>query len=239
VTWQLHHVERGHEDGCAALAATIVDMIVTAPEPLQPFGRELSFDWDVQVLAPMRKGPMGTYALNVHLQRLRVRLLGNPDPDPTEENKPPRPLVGDRVIWTKNDYELDLYNGTQAIVLGFAKGGAMELFTEDGREVTIPAAKRIHAEVSYAMTIHKSQGSEWPFVLLVASSAHWHMHDRNLLYTGASRASESLMILGDRPGLAHFAAERKSEARQTFGAFLMHGWEPAMRLPQAVVEALE
>jgi len=234
VAWQLHRTERGHEDGTAAMAAVIVDMVVTAPEPLQPFGRSLDLDWDVQVLAPMRKGPLGTYALNVHLQKLRQRLLGNPPPEATEPNKPPRPLAGDRVIWTKNDYELKLFNGTQAIVLGFPKG-AMQLFTEDGEEVIVPAAKRNRVEVAYAMTIHKSQGSEWPFVLLVASSAHWIMHDRNLLYTGASRAAESLMILGDSQGLAHFAQERKSENRQTFGAFLVHGWEPKGLGPQGVV----
>lgn len=234
VVWQIHKTERGDEEGAAALAAVIVDMVVTAPSPLQPFNRALDFDWDVQVLAPMRKGPLGTYRLNVHLQRLRQRLLGNPAPEPTEENKPPKPLAGDRVIWTKNDYELDLFNGTQAIVLGFPKGG-MQLFTEDGREVIVPSSKRSNVEVAYAMTIHKSQGSEWPFVVLVASSAHWIMHDRNLLYTGASRAAESLMILGDATGLAHFAHERKSETRQTFGAFLVHGWVPRGTGTQAAV----
>jgi len=234
VVWQIHKTERGDEEGTAAIAATIADMVVTAPEPLQPFGRKLDLDWDVQVLAPMRKGPLGTYRLNVHLQRLRQKLLGNPPPEPTEENKPPKPLAGDRVIWTKNDYELDLFNGTQAIVLGFPKGG-MQLFTEDGREVIVPSSKRSNVEVAYAMTIHKSQGSEWPFVLLVASSSHWIMHDRNLLYTGASRSAESLMILGDATGLAHFAHERKSETRQTFGAFLVHGWIPRGRDPLSAV----
>ena len=121
-------------------------------------------------------------------------MLGNPEPPPTEENKPPKPLLGDRVIWTKNDYELNLFNGTQAIVVDFPKGGTL-LFTEDGREVVVPGDKNVHVEVAYAMTIHKSQGSEWPFVLLVAGSAHWNMHDRNLLYTGASRAAESLMMI--------------------------------------------
>lgn len=242
VVWQIHNLERGHEDGCAALAAMIVDMIVSAPEPLQPFGRKLELEFDVQVLAPMRKGALGTYKLNVHLQKLRQRMLGNDEPEPTEENKPPKPLVGDRVIWTKNDYELNLFNGTQAIIVEFSKAGWL-LFTEDGREVLVPNEKKIHVEVAYAMTIHKSQGSEWPFVLLVAGSAHWNMHDRNLLYTGASRAAESLMILGDRQGLAHFAQERKSETRQTLGAFLVHGWEPRARAekatPQAVVHELD
>tara|TARA_R110000822_G_scaffold120633_3_gene254137 strand:- start:691 stop:2922 length:2232 start_codon:yes stop_codon:yes gene_type:complete len=206
--------------------ATMVEALVTAPEPLEPFGRPLDFAWDVQVLAPMRKGPLGTWALNVQLQKLRQRLLGNAPPESTPEGKAPKPLVGDRVIWTRNDYELDLFNGTQAMVLELMKGGAMKIFTEDGREVVIPTGKRINVEVAYAMTIHKSQGSEWPLVILVTSSAHWIMHDRNLLYTGASRASESLTIIGDKAGLRHFAAEQKSKHRQTFGGFFVHGWRP-------------
>ena len=224
--WGIQKTERGNEQGTAAIAATLVESLVTSPEPLEPFGRELDLAWDVQVLAPMRKGPLGTYALNVHLQKLRQRLLGNPPPPKTEDGKAPRPLVGDRVIWTKNDYDLDLFNGTQAIVTALPKGGALHLFTEDGREVEIPAGKRGNVDVAYAMTIHKAQGSEWPFVVLVGSSAHWIMHDRNLLYTGASRAAEALTIVGDLNGLRHFAAEQKSAARQTFGGFLVHGWTP-------------
>ena len=109
----------------------------------------------------------------------------------------------------------------------------MELFTEDGREVTIPPAKRTNVDVAWAMTIHKAQGSEWPMVVLVASSAHWIMHDRNLLYTGASRASESLTILGDKSGVSTFAKRMKSAERRTFGAFMVHGWRLGSGQPTA------
>jgi exodeoxyribonuclease V alpha subunit len=231
--WGIERTEKGHEKGSAAMLATLVEAVVTSPEPLEPFGRPLDFAWDVQVLAPMKKGPLGVWALNVHLQKLRQRLLGNPPPEATPEGKSPKPMVGDRVIWTRNDYELDLFNGTQGIVLGFKKGGAMEMLTEDGRDVTVPATKRLYVEVAYAMTIHKSQGSEWPLVVLVVSSSHWIVHDRNLLYTGASRAAESLTIVGDKHGIAHFAAERRSAQRQTLGGFLVHGWAP-MQHPQQV-----
>lgn len=224
--WGIYSTEKGSESGTAAFISSIVESLVTAPEPLEPFRRYLDPAWDIQVLAPMRKGPIGTYALNVHLQRLRQRMLGNPAPDATPDGKTPKPLVGDRIIWIRNDYELDLLNGTQAIVLAFPKGGSMLIHTEDGREVMIPAAKRALVEVAYAMTIHKSQGSEWPCVILVCSSSHWIMHDRNLLYTGASRAAESLTIVGDIAGVKHFAATRKSARRQTFGGFAVHGWEP-------------
>lgn len=225
-SWGIEHMARGHEEGAPAIVARIVESVATAPEALEPFGRKLDLAWDIQVLSPMKKGPLGTYALNAHLQRLRQRLLGNPVPEPIGKDERPQPLAGDRVIWTKNDYELELFNGTQGVVMHIKKGKSMLLILEDGREVEIPWEKKQHIEVAYAMTIHKSQGSEWPFVVLVGSSSHWIMHDRNLLYTGASRAAEALTIVGDQPGLRHFAQERKSAMRQTFGALLVHGWAP-------------
>jgi len=229
-SWGIEWTEKGHEEGAAQYIGELVEFAVTSPAPIQPFDRPLDLAWDIQVLAPQRKGPLGTWALNTHLQRLRQSLLGNPPPAETEAGKPPKPLPGDRVIWTRNDYELDLYNGTQALVAKINKGGSMEIVTEDGREVTIPAAKRLNIEVAYAMTVHKSQGSEWPMVVLVGSSSHWHMHDRNLLYTGASRASESLTLVGDKTGLRHFAREQKSARRRTFGEFLVNGWDPKLEL---------
>jgi exodeoxyribonuclease V alpha subunit len=226
--WGVQRTEKGHEEGTAAMVAMMIESIVTAPTPLQPFNRHLDPAWDIQVLAPMKKGPLGTWALNVELQKLRQRLLGNAPPETTPDGRSPKPVIGDRVIWTKNDYELDLFNGTQATVVGMLKGGAMNLITDSGREVTIPAAKRINVEVAYAMTIHKAQGSEWPMVVVVASSKHWIMHDRNLLYTGVSRAAEAVTIIGDVQGMSHFAREKKSAARQTFGGFLVHGWQPGL-----------
>lgn len=222
--WGVERTEPGHEAGTPGLIAALVESLVTSPTPLEPFGRVLDFAWDIQVLAPMRKGPCGVWALNVELQRLRQRLLGNPPPEHTPEGRSPKPLMGDRVIWTQNDYELGLMNGTQASVIGLPKGGAMRIRTEDGTEVLVPSGKRKHIDVAYAMTIHKSQGSEWPLVVLVASSKHWIMHDRNLLYTGASRASESLAIVGDQIGMRNFAKAQRSESRQTLGAFAAAGW---------------
>lgn len=223
--WAVQATERGNEEGAAGIAAMLVEAIVTTPAP-EPFGRTLDLAWDVQVLAPMRKGPLGTYALNARLQALRQRLLGNALPPPVEDGKPPKPLVGDRVIWTKNDYALGLTNGTQALVQRIHKSGPMDLLIEDGREVTISAADRTNVEVAWAMTIHKSQGSEWPCVVLAISSTHFIMRDRNLLYTGASRAAESLTILGDLNGIRSFASFRRSARRQTFGSYLVRGWKP-------------
>jgi exodeoxyribonuclease V alpha subunit len=234
--WGVQHVDKGDGHGAAALVSAIVEHVVTAPTPLEPFGRPLDLAWDVQVLAPMKKGELGTYALNAHLQRLRQRLLGNPAPEPIGPDERPRPLIGDRIIWTKNDYTLGIFNGTQGVVVNLRRGKGMDLILEDGREVEIESSKMVNVEVAYAMTIHKSQGSEWPYVIMVASSSHWVMHDRNLLYTGASRASQSLTVIGDAAGIRHFAAERKSALRQTFGSLMVAGWRPKVA-PRVVDDA--
>ena len=98
------------------------------------------------------------------------------------------------------------------------KGGVLYIQTDDGRKVEVPSEKRLLVELAYALTIHKSQGSEWPVVLMVCSSGHYVMHDRALLYTGASRASHALVILGDKRGTSMFATRLKSRNRQTRGA---------------------
>jgi len=224
--WGLQTVTRGNERGAAGLVAGFVEALLTHPSP-EPFGRPLDPAWDIQVLAPMRKGPLGTYALNRELQALRQRMLGNPPPEPSKrDDLPPKPLQGDRVIWTRNDYELRLFNGTQAVVKAVKKGGVLDIITEDGREITISSSQRQNLQVAYAITIHKAQGSEWPCVILAISSTHYIMRDRNLLYTGASRAATSLTIFGDLPGINAFAKSKQSLGRQTFGAFFVQGWEP-------------
>jgi exodeoxyribonuclease V alpha subunit len=230
--WAIQKATKGNDEGTAAIVATMVEALVTGAEPLEPFGRALDFAWDVQVLAPTKKGDLGTWELNRHLQKLRQRLLGHQVPPEVNNGERAKPLVGDRVIWTKNDYTLELFNGTQAIVTDLRKGGVMDLFIEDGREVTIPASKRNLIELAYAITIHKAQGSEWPAVLLVCSSAHWYQRDRNLLYTGASRAAESLTIIGDMAGIRGYAQQQRSAGRQTFGAFFVHGWRPTFHVEQ-------
>ena len=237
--WDFVRTEKGSDTGTASIVAKVVERFTRKGGALAPFGRELDPDWDVQVLSPMRKGPLGIWALNVELQKVRQQQLGQRPPEPTPEGKSPKPLEGDRVLWTVNDYELDLFNGTQAIVVRLHGNGAVDLFTEDGREVQIPAAKRINLEVAYAMTIHKAQGSEWPCVVLVASSAHWIMHDRNLLYTGSSRAAEALTIVGDLEGVSHFAREQRSAARATFGSYLVHGWQPRAALRASVFDVVD
>lgn len=224
-SWRIVDIRRDSSSPAGA-CAMLVEELVSQERPPAPFTSPLDLAWDVQVLAPMKKGPLGTHAINVHIQRLRQRLLGHEPPGETKENEAPKPLPGDKVIWTKNDYDLGLFNGTQGIVTAIKKDGTMHLFTDDGNEVEIPPGKRKSVEVAYALTIHKAQGSEWPLVVAAISSSHHVMRDRNLLYTCVSRASEAVVLFGDADGIRGFARHRRSTSRQTFGSFLVHGWTP-------------
>ena len=227
--WRFNRTERGHEEGVAGMVADLYESAIISE----------GFDavWGVQVLAPMKGGPCGVNAINAAVQARRQRVLGNPPPPPLSSSSDrPKPVVGDRVIWTKNDYDLGLMNGTQAIVREIRKGGAMLIETEDGEEKLVDAGKRKHVEVAYALTIHKAQGSEWPAVILSISSKHYIMRDRNLLYTGCSRAARQLTIVGDAAGVHAFAGSTQSQDRRTFGALILSGWDgPSSigELPQA------
>lgn len=158
---------------------------------------------DVQVLAPMYRGPAGVDALNA---ALKARL--NPPGD--------RPALrglheGDRVVATRNDAELDVANGDvgevtavdtreRTVAVAFAQGVAEFPFER--------AADLAHA---WCLTVHKAQGAEWPVVVLVLDPGHRRMLWRELVYTGVTRAERGLLIVGE-PGLLAEAATRVGTA---------------------------
>jgi ATP-dependent exoDNAse (exonuclease V) alpha subunit len=182
---------------------------------------------DVQVLTPTHKGPLGTAELNVALQRLlQKKLRGFDVPDEAPGHRPVF-YAGDKVIQTRNDYELGVMNGAVGFVLeATAKGALMVDF--DGAVVEIEpgsdAASRL--QLAYACSVHKVQGSEFPCAIVVAHKSHSFMHHRNLLYTAVTRAQESVILLGDRWGIENCAAKRQVDRRNTFLSFLL---EPEAR----------
>lgn len=177
---------------------------------------------DVQVLTPTHKGPLGTAELNIALQRLlQKKLRGFEVPDLPPGHRPAF-YAGDKVIQTRNDYELGVMNGAVGyIVQTTAKGALMVEF--DGAVVEIEpgsdAASRL--QLAYACSVHKVQGSEFPCAIVVAHKSHSFMHHRNLLYTAVTRAKESVILLGDRWGIENCAAKRQVDRRNTFLSFLL------------------
>jgi exodeoxyribonuclease V alpha subunit len=179
---------------------------------------------DVQVLTPTHKGPLGTAELNVSLQQLLQKRLYGLNVPPVDPNRRPPLYAGDKVIQTKNDYELGVMNGAMGVVLEVRSDGSLSI-DFDVRPVEIDAGSdaigNIH--LAYATSIHKVQGSEFPCAVVIAHKSHSFMHHRNLLYTAVTRAKESVIILGDRWGIDNCANKRQVDRRNTFLSFLLDG----------------
>ncbi|MCC6392622.1 MAG: AAA family ATPase [Bryobacterales bacterium] len=178
---------------------------------------------DVQVLTPTHKGPLGTVELNIELQRLLQKKLFGFDVPDVEPGRRPRFYTGDKVIQTKNDYELGVMNGAMGVVLGAETDGGLTI-NFDGMPVEIGKDSDAvgNLQLAYATSIHKVQGSEFPCAIVIAHKSHSFMHHRNLLYTAVTRAKESVIILGDRWGIDNCAAKRQVDRRNTFLSFLLN-----------------
>jgi len=179
---------------------------------------------DVQVLTPTHKGPLGTVDLNITLQRLiQKKLFGVETPD-VELGRRPEFLPGDKVIQTKNDYDLGVMNGALGFVIDNDPKRGLSVDFE-GHVVEIPrdSAKEYNLQLAYATSIHKMQGSEFPCAIVITHKSHSFMHHRNLLYTAVTRAQKSVIILGDHWGIENCAKKQQVDKRNTFLSFLLHG----------------
>ncbi|HET8567287.1 MAG TPA: ATP-dependent RecD-like DNA helicase [Solirubrobacterales bacterium] len=158
---------------------------------------------EVQVLAPMYRGPVGIDALN---ERLQAEL--NPDGSAALDN---RFRLGDRLIQTRNSHELGLMNGS--IVFLREDDPAEEQIvvdTDDGGSLVIPYGETGTLRLAYAISVHKSQGCEVPVVVGVCHRSHARMLNRPLLYTAITRARTSCVLVGDQAVLA--AAVRRDDS---------------------------
>ena len=188
-------------------------------------GERLGYDLrrDVHVLTPTHKGTLGTLELNIELQRLLQRKLFGFEVPAVEAGHHPRVYPGDKVIQTKNDYDLGVMNGSMGIVLETAPDGTLTI-DFDGRPVKIEGDSDAlgNVQLAYATSIHKVQGSEFPCAVVIVHKSHSFMHHRNLLYTAVTRARDSVVILGDRWGIDNCATKRQVDRRNTFLSFLLH-----------------
>ncbi len=144
---------------------------------------------DVQILTPMHAGLLGTEALN-----LRLQAVLNPTGDAvTRGGRQMR--VGDRVLQVRNDYDNEIFNGDTGRVVS-VNGPRLDV-DFDGRIIGLSGEQLDDLALAYAISIHKSQGSEYPAVLVLLSRAHRVMLRRNLLYTAITRARRFCCVIGD------------------------------------------
>ena len=145
----------------------------------------------VQVLSPMKKGPLGTLELNKALQSWL-----NPHGKVLKEDATGELRIGDRVVQMVNNYDLELYNGDLGVVSG---GSADHLLVRFGdREMAYEAEASRDLSLAYALTVHKSQGSEYPLVIMPLYRPHRLMMSLELLYTGLTRARQMCIWVGSR-----------------------------------------
>jgi exodeoxyribonuclease V alpha subunit len=152
---------------------------------------------DIQVLCPMNRGGLGARSLNIELQNAL-----NPPGEIRIDRFGWTFCPGDKVMQVENDYDKDVYNGDLGIVsrIDMEEGELCVGF--DGREVTYGFGELDELVLAYATTIHKSQGSEYPAVVIPLSTQHYPMLQRNLVYTGVTRGKRLVVLVGQRKALA-------------------------------------
>jgi exodeoxyribonuclease V alpha subunit len=167
---------------------------------------------DVQVLCPMTRGAVGTRNFNQVLQQL----INPPSPDKLEVSRGGMTFrVGDRVIQLKNDYDREVFNGDLGMVAAI-DAIAQELIIQfDGRDVTYDYADLNEITLAWSISIHKSQGSEYPVVLLPIYMTHYVMLSRNLIYTGLTRAKKLAILIGSERAIGMTVQQVNQQQRYT------------------------
>lgn len=181
--WEDADAHTGAENVTRSVVAAILEFAEEVASP-------------VQVLSPMRNGPLGTKALN---EELRARL--NPD---NGQKSWGRFRVGDSVIQNRNNYDLEVFNGDLGVIRAIETGAdGFRIHVEmDGRMVVYDDAKDVNdLDYAWCLTVHKSQGGQFPVVALVATTSHYVMLQRNLLYTGITRAEKHLLFVSSARAL--------------------------------------
>lgn len=187
-------------------AADLIVDIVARRIP-QKFGVPVD---DIQVLSPMHRGAAGTRALN---EKLQTRL------NPLQYNRPEYRSgsrlfrEGDRVLQLRNNYDKEVFNGDVGHIR-LIDLEATEVRVEfEGRQVGYELSDLDELTLAYAITVHKSQGSEYPVVVLPLLTQHYMMLQRNMLYTAITRAQKMVVIVGTRKAVAMSVKNDKIAAR--------------------------
>ncbi len=166
---------------------------------------------DVQVLSPMHRGACGVERLNQLLQEA-LNPAGAETPELVHGARVFR--LGDKVMQNKNNYEKGVFNGDIGYITGLEPGCIRVQFSDE-MEISYESAELGQLQPAYCMTVHKSQGSEYPVVVLPLVPGHHVMLQRNLLYTAVTRARKLVILLGSRAALNTAVANDRTKRRYT------------------------
>ena len=165
---------------------------------------------DVQVLTPMHRSALGGESLNLHLQQV----LNPPAAGKAEvERFGWKFRVGDKVLQTQNNYQKEVFNGDIGRIAAIDEHEREVLVQFEGKEVVYDFGELDELSLAYVLTIHKSQGSEYPAVVIPLHTQHFLMLQRNLLYTGLTRGKKLVALVGSRKAL-QMAVQRQDTAQR-------------------------
>ena len=163
---------------------------------------------DIQVLCPMGRGIVGTKNLNVELQKVL-----NPPTDQSINRFGWSYGVGDKVMQIENNYDKSVYNGDIGIITSISQAESEVVIAYDERLVVYDFGECDEIVLAYATTIHKSQGSEYPAVIIPLMMQHYSMLKRNLIYTGITRGKKLVIVIGEKKALT-IAVKQRGEQRR-------------------------
>ena len=169
---------------------------------------------EIQILTPMTRGSLGTVNLNKVIQQ-----ADNPPENGKAQIKVGERIfrVGDRVIHRRNNYDLNVFNGDIGKIVNIDNEGltCIVSFYPDNREFHYKKEDIMELDLAYAITIHKSQGSEFEAVIIPVLTQHFKMLYRNLIYTGLTRAKKLAVFVGTRKALSMAIRQQDTSLRQT------------------------
>ena len=165
---------------------------------------------DIQVLSPMQRGGCGARSLNIELQQVL-----NPSYLDGIEKYGQRYSINDKVMQIENNYDKEVYNGDIGYISGVDTEEQVLQIDFDGHSVSYDFADLDEITLSYATTIHKSQGSEYPAVVIPIATQHYMMLKKNLLYTGITRGRKLVVLVGQKKAVAMAVKNKEGGIRNT------------------------
>lgn len=208
-----HFIEREEPEEAAAAIETLVTDRIPSAFGMDPF-------LDIQVLSPMHKGGAGVTSLNSRLQQL-LNPSGRELAHGLRKFKP-----HDKVMQIRNNYEKDVFNGDLGLIFSIDHEAKQLAVDFDGRIVTYEFPELDELDLAYAISIHKSQGSEYRAVVVPVIMQHYILLQRNLIYTAATRGKELVVFVGSRDALSTAIKNSKMKRRHTRLAARLRGETP-------------
>ena len=166
---------------------------------------------DIQVLTPMHKGTVGAGNLNIQLQKAL-----NPVKDEGVTRGNRNFMINDKVMQIKNNYDKEVYNGDIGRIIRINSESQEVVISFDGSDIGYDFTDLDEIVLAYAVSVHKSQGSEYPAIVMPILTQHYILLQRNLIYTGVTRGKKLVMIVGTKKALAIGVKNDKTQKRYTY-----------------------